>query len=303
MALDLGLLATINTSRNLLTITDNTSNWGVGSNINFTEVNYAEMYVGIKGVMYGPLILTTVFSAATQQSQLIFSVTPEILGLETDTFPDGIYEFNYGVDESSSPTVIGRDVWPGLSSYSFPLLNTLNKIPFTIVGDEARQYVLRANFDIPADDPGVNPRMTLNVNYQDGTTDTTETEIPKGSSSLIAALVDVDRRKEIKDVTGFLFNEDGNPTVARTGLITTISLTKQDLDIDSTVERALVSEHVKQDLNRMGIAFRKDFLCGKREFDKHEEFVMKLTAFRSVTLGSSRGLVDEAEEIIDFLSE
>lgn len=304
MALDLGLTAKINTARNLLTITDNTSNWGVGSNINFTDVRYAELYVGLKGVLYGPVILTSIFSAATQQSQLIFSITPETLGLSTTTFPDGIYEFHYGVDENASPLVVGRNVWPGLSSYSFPLVNTLNKIPFEVVGDEAREYALQATFNLPANDPGVNPRITLNVNYQDGTKDTEETTIPKsGTDQVISATVQVDRRKEIRNVTGFLFNEDGNPTVARTGTITSITLNKQDLDIESTVERALVSEYTKQRLNSEAIGFRQDFLCGRRDFDKHEEFIVNLTAFNSVTLASTRGLVDEAEEIIDFLSE
>lgn len=302
MALNLSLSAIINVERTTITITDTTTNWDDDSNPNFTDIGYAEMYVGIKGALYGPVILTPTFTAATAQSDLVFTITPSILGLEGTVFDDGVQEYHYGVSESASPSVVDGPEWNGETAYSFPTTSTNNKIPFLVQGDEARSYILQATYNFSDISATVNPRMTLNVNYQDGTKDTAERVIPTGSQTLTAT-VNVNRQKEIRDITGFLFNEDNNPPAQKTGTIQTITLTKRDLDLTSTVERALISEKTKTRQNKEAIAFRNDFLCGRRDFINHEKFIVEVTALDSVTIGATRGLAEETEQIIDILND
>ena len=68
MALNLNLSGRETTDSTQIILTDVTEDWGVGGNIDFTDVLYAEMYVGFRGALFGPVVLTEVFAGASTQN-------------------------------------------------------------------------------------------------------------------------------------------------------------------------------------------------------------------------------------------
>lgn len=305
MAVTLALTGRETTDRRQIILTDATADWGASGNINFTAVQYAEMYVGIRGSLYGPVILTSIFTAATAQSDLVFTLTPQLLGLSETLFDDALHEYHYGVSNQATPPTIQTDVWPLATSFSLPFSSTTNKIPFTVTGsDVVRSYSLSLRINIGTNDESINPRIVLNVNYQDGTTDTATQTVPKdGADNDYTLTVNVNRAKAIKDVTGYLLQEDRTISSGRSVAISNIRLFKNDLDLISNVIRGLASEKTKAILDRESITFQDDFLCGRVDFDKHERFIIRDVAFRSVTNASKQGLPERAERIIDFLDQ
>lgn len=305
MALNLLVSGKETTDRTEVILTDVTSDWGSEGNMEFSDVLYAEMYVGIKGALYGPVILTSVFANATVQSDLVFTITPELLGLDQEFFDDAIHEYHYGVSDVAVPETIQRDIWDLQTVYSIPTIDTQNKIPFSVVGSAAiRTYNLSLVIMLDEDDKAVNPRVTLKVNYQDGTFDQVEQIIPQDSTShLYSLIIDVDRAKEILSVTGYLLNEDRTVTNGRLAEITNVSLNEGDLDLLSNVLRALVSEKTKSQLDRDFIKLQDDLLCGNTAFVRHEELIIRDLAFNSVTNAAKQGLSERAESIIDYLNE
>lgn len=304
MPLNLLLSGNEATDRKSVVLTDVTPDWGVNGNINFTDVLYAELWVGINGAMYGPGILTAVFAAATVQADLVFTITPELLGLDTELFEDSIQEYHYGVSPLANPNVIQRYIWPGETSYDFPIGSSTNKIPFEVVGSSAiREYSLDVDIQLNSEDLSVDPKISMSVNYKDGSVDSDSVSIPKdGVSHTYNLTITVDRAKEIDSVTGKLMDESRAISNGRYGEITSVGLYEQDLDLDSRVLRGLLYEKTKASLDRKFIDFQDDFLCGKRDFDRHEELVIEDLALNSVVDAAEIGLSENAESIINYLN-
>jgi len=305
MALNLLLSGEESTDRKQIILTDVTDNWGLDGNADFSDILYAEMYVGIKGALYGPVILTPIFTAAGSQEDLVFVITPKLLGLDDELFEDALQEYHYGVSMSANPVIIERNVWPLESTYNLPLLNSTNKIPFEVIGSKAvRSYNLSADITLQATDESINPRSTLIISYQDGTTEQSEQSHSKdGVSQSVSITINVDRAKEIKSVSGNLFDEDRSVAAGRVGTAVGVVLNEQDLDLYSNVLAGLASEKTKAMLDREFISLRKNLLAGSVHFDLHEQLIMRHLAFNSVTNGAKEGLAENAEEIIDYLNE
>lgn len=304
MALNLNLSGTESTDFKTITLTDTTDNWDAGSNINYNEVMYAEIYVGIRGALYGPLVLTDVFTSATTQNDLVFVITPRDLGIDSDTFDDALQSYHYGVTDEANPTLVGENVWNGEDSYTLPVGSSENKIPFTIQGETARQYQLMLTINLSTDDQGVNPMIRLNVNYTDGTATTVTQAVPQdGASHTYTLTANVDLTREVTYVTGFLLDEDRQNTAGRQGTITSISLRRTDFDLESTVKRGLVAERSKRAVQRDLVALAERILCGRESFEDHERAIIRDVALRSATNGATQGLANNVEGIIDFLND
>lgn len=305
MALNLLLSGQETTDRKEIILTDVTENWGQDGNIDFNAVLYAELRVGIRGVLYGPVIITDVFAAATTTADLVYTLTPELLGLDDELFDDAVHEYHYGVSDLANPPIIDKDVWPLDTMYNFPLGSTTNKLPFNVTASTtAIRYELKVSMLLNTNDEAVSPNIFLSVNYQDGTKDTQTVVVPKdGISANYTLTIETDKSKEIESVTGYILNESRATTSGRSGEITSIILNEGFYDLVSNVLRGLASEKTKAELDRQFIAFQRDFLCGKQQFDKHERLIVYDMAFNSVTNAAKEGLSENAEAIIDFLNE
>lgn len=304
MALNLNLSGIETTDFKQIILTDVTEDWGSGGNINFTDVQYAEIYVGIRGALYGPVILTSVFTNATTQNDLVFPITTTDLGIEQETFNDSLQDYYYGVSSNPTPPVIKNNIWPGESSYTLPYGSTENKIPFEVPGNAVRAYELNADIKLNADDQGVNPKITLSVNYEDGTNDKTEQNVPQdGTTNTYQLIINVDRTKVVSTVSGNLLDEDRSNISGRSGEITNISLNEDDLDLISTVKRGLVAEMSKQKVNQDLIALKDKILCGKKSFDENERAIIRSMTLKSATNGAKQGLTNNVDELINFLND
>lgn len=303
MALELNLSGQESSDRKTITLTDATENWGVGSNFNFTDIQYAEIYVGIRGALYGPIIFTSVFTDANQQSDLVFRITPQLLGLKSETFDDSLHEYYYGVSNAASPATIAKNVWNQKTAFSFPVGDTvINKIPFNVEGDAVRTYTLNVTISLTLEDAAVNPKISLTVNYQDGTNETVTQVVPKdGTTNVYSLTINVDRTKEIQNVTGFLLDEDRALSTGRSGSITSVVLNAGDLDLVSSVVRGVIIEKTETCLEKQFIDFQDDLLCGYHDFDRHERLIFRHLGLISVSQGARQGLVDRANNIIEFL--
>jgi len=305
MPVNLNLSAVESVDFKTLTFTDTTADWGVGTNINFTDVRYAEMYVGIKGALYGPVVITETFTNATTQSNLVFSITTQNLGLSTETFDDGLQEYYYGVSNNSSPNTITRDIWNLDTTYTLPLGTTENKIPFEIdVANEVRSYALIVTISLTNEDLAVNPKISFTVNYGDNTRETVTQAVPKdGTTNTYTLTINVDRTKTVTSVSGLLLDEDRTNLTGRAGSITSVMLNESDLNLFSVVKRGLVAEKAKQKNNQDLIVLGDQILCGRKEFARHERAIVRDMSLRAITKGAAQGLASNIESIINFLNE
>ena len=117
MAVSLALSYSERNDNKVLTLTDVTTNWGVGGNEAVTALTTLTLDVS-RGcsdgteVVYDQINLITLFGSGTNpefptQSTMVFPLTCAILkisgvaiGAATDELPDGIYTFTYVLDEN-----------------------------------------------------------------------------------------------------------------------------------------------------------------------------------------------------------
>ncbi len=304
MAVNLNLSGKETTDFKQIILSDISDNWGSGGNINFTQVLYAEIYVGIRGALYGPVVVTDVFTAATTQNDLVFPITTEDLGITEDTFDDALQTYHYGVSELATPNIIQKNIWNGQLNYDLPFGDTENKIPYTVQGNTVRTYRLTLTISLNTADKAINPKITLNVNYADNTVGSATQVVPQdGTTNTYTLTVEVDQSKEITSISGYLLDEDRTNVTGRSGSITNITLNEEDLDIQNVVKRGLASEKSKKATNEDLIAFNDQILCGRKTFADHERVIVRSLSLRSVTNAATRGLTTNVEGIINFLND
>jgi hypothetical protein len=142
MALTVSLSYSERNDNKLLTITDTTTNWGVGGNLEIYDIQTLTLDVTVTTsdgteTVYDQIDLVTKnnLGGSSTQANLVFTIScadledsGTALGTSSDLLPDGIYEFAYIIDDgevtetSYTEKILVEGV---IRTYVYDLLRTL----------------------------------------------------------------------------------------------------------------------------------------------------------------------------------